>query len=106
MALSDLPLAELEKLTPAREEPADFDQFWDRTLADSRLHPMTPKVEAVSVGLTTVEVFDVTFPGFLGDPIKGWLLVPAGTAGSTRRLPAVVHYIGYGGGRGLPHEWL
>jgi cephalosporin-C deacetylase len=50
-----------------------------------------------------VETFDVTFNGYGGHPIKGWLLLPR------RRqepLPCVVEYIGYGGGRGFPHDWL
>src|SRR5262249_22155289 len=41
--------------------------------------------------------------GYGGQPIKGWFIVPRG---STRPLPCVVEYIGYGGGRGLPLDWL
>jgi cephalosporin-C deacetylase len=48
-------------------------------------------------------VYDVTFNGFGGQPIKGWFILP--TAASTP-LPCIVEYIGYGGGRGLPHDWL
>ena len=103
MPLTDMPLAELERYAPPREEPPDFDQFWDRTLAQAREHPMNPRFEPVDVRLRAVEVLDVTFPGFGGDPIKGWLLRPAGAA---EPLPCVVTYIGYGGGRGLPYEWL
>ena len=50
-----------------------------------------------------VVVFDVTYKGFGGQPIKGWFILPKGTQ---TPLPCVVEYIGYGGGRGLPHEWL
>jgi cephalosporin-C deacetylase len=53
--------------------------------------------------LQSVEVYDVTFSGFGGDPIGGWLLLPADT---DEPLPAVVEFNGYGGGRGLPHERL
>ena len=42
-------------------------------------------------------------PAFGGDRIKGWYMKPRGLAGP---LPAVVEYIGYGGGRGYPLEWL
>src|SRR5690606_2779638 len=38
-----------------------------------------------------------TFSGFDGQPVKAWLRVPKGVTGP---LPAVVHYVGYGGGRG------
>jgi cephalosporin-C deacetylase len=57
----------------------------------------------VETGLKLVEVFDVTFPGFGGHPIRGWLVLPRERSG---RLPLVVQYLGYGGGRGFPHEQL
>ena len=53
--------------------------------------------------LETVQAADVTFSGFDGQPIKAWLLWPAGRPGP---LPAIVEYIGYGGGRGRPVDWL
>ncbi|MFF4837719.1 acetylxylan esterase [Streptomyces sp. NPDC001315] len=51
----------------------------------------------VSTGLSTVDTFDVTFPGFGGEPVKAWLRLP-GTA--TGPLPAVVQFVGHGCGRG------
>lgn len=62
---------------------------------------MTPQAVRVDDGLRLVDTFDVTFPGFGGDPVRAWLSVPAGAAG---RLTVVVTYNGYGGGRGLPVE--
>lgn len=103
MALTDMSLPELERYAPERTEPADFDEFWADTLAEAREHPMKPQFDPVDAGLRAIDVQDVAFPGFGGDPIRGWLLRPAATAA---RLPCVVSYIGYGGGRGLPHEWL
>jgi len=35
--------------------------------------------------------------------VRGWLHLPAQATGP---LPAIVEYVGYGGGRGLPHERL
>lgn len=100
MALSDWPLEKLETYQPAREEPADFDDFWARTLSESPAKE--PEFTPYDAGLSTVDVFDVTFPGFAGQPVKGWLLKPRGVTDP----PCVVTYIGYGGGRGLPHDWL
>ena len=57
----------------------------------------------MKTALTQIDVFDVTFPGYGGEPVKAWLSVPHGASGP---LPAVVEYNGYGGGRGLPHERL
>lgn len=45
----------------------------------------------------------MTFNGFGGHPVKGRLTIPART---TTPLPVVVQFIGYGGGRGLPHMHL
>lgn len=100
MALSDWPLDKLETYRPAREEPADFDDFWARTLAESPAKE--PEFVPYDAGLSAVDVFDVTFPGFAGQPVKGWLLKPKGVTDPA----CVVTYIGYGGGRGLPHDWL
>ncbi len=99
----DLPLDELRQYRPEITVPDDFDEFWRSTLSEARAHDSAVTLSRVASPLTTVEVYDVTFAGFAGDPIKAWLLLPAGTEG---RLPAVVEYNGYGGGRGLPEERL
>jgi cephalosporin-C deacetylase len=52
-----------------------------------------------------VRSFDVTFNGFGGHPIRGWLHLPASTE-PAERLAAVVQFQGYNGGRGLVHEHL
>lgn len=103
MAQFDLSLAELESYAPEIDEPADFDTFWADTVADARGFEAAPTLERVDSRLTEVVVDDVTFPGFGGHPIKGWLARPAHVDGP---LPAVVEFVGYGGGRGLPHERL
>ncbi|KQO97402.1 acetylxylan esterase [Leifsonia sp. Leaf264] len=107
MARFDLTLPELELYRPEVTEPADFDAFWERTLDEARAFPAEPVLERVDSPLTQVEVYDVTFNGFAGQPVKAWLLLPASHGGeSAAPLPAVVEYLGYGGGRGLPHERL
>lgn len=101
--LFDLSLAELKTYKPARQEPSDFDDFWAATLTTARKIPLQPEFKPAVAHLSLIEAFDVTFPGFGGQPIKGWLLLPRQRSG---RLPCVVEYIGYGGGRGLPLDWL
>ena len=103
MALFDMPLEQLRGYRPYRNEPGDFDTFWQTTLEEARAFPLAPVFESVDAKLRTVETYDVTFNGYGGQPIKGWLLLPRGREG---RLPCVVEYIGYGGGRGFATDWL
>lgn len=103
MAFFDLPLDQLREYRPDRTEPADFDTFWSGTLAAARQHPLNARFEPVDYHLKTLETFDVTFAGYGGQPIKGWFILPRERSGP---LPCVVEYIGYGGGRGFPTQWL
>ncbi|OON73431.1 acetylxylan esterase [Streptomyces tsukubensis] len=103
MSHFDLSRAELDAYRPLLPEPDDFDAFWAETLAEACTYDLAPRFEPVSTPLSTVDIFDVTFAGFGGQPVKGWLVLPAG---ATEPLPAVVEYIGYGGGRGLAHTHL
>ncbi len=88
---------------PAIREPADFDALWERTLAESRAVAEPPRAVPYATTLTTLDVFDVTFSGFAGDPIKAWYLRPAGTDAT---LPTVVEYAGYTGGRDRARDRL
>ena len=103
MAFFDLPQDQLETYKPARTEPADFDAFWSGTLTAARQRPLDARIVPVDIGLTLIDVFDVTFNGYGGQPVKGWLLLPRDRPGP---LPCVVEYLGYGGGRGFPLNHL
>jgi len=103
MSSIDLPLDQLRRYKPDRAEPADFDAFWTATLSESRALATPPRFEPYRSSLRTLDVFDVTFSGFGGQLIKAWLLTPAAAGG---RLPTVVEFIGYGGGRQFPYGWL
>ncbi|MHB8748888.1 MAG: acetylxylan esterase [Aggregatilineales bacterium] len=103
MAYFDLPLDQLNTYLPARTEPSDFDAFWQQTLAETRQYPLNATFQPIDVGLRAIETFDVTFNGYGGQPIKGWLNLPKQRSG---KLPCVVEFIGYGGGRAFPINWL
>jgi cephalosporin-C deacetylase len=99
----DLPQEKLESYRPERSEPKDFDRFWSATIKEARAFPLDAKFEPVASGLALIDVFDVTFAGYAGQAVKGWLLKPKSAAGP---LPCVVEFVGYGGGRGLPIDRL
>ncbi|MDR2566775.1 MAG: acetylxylan esterase [Bifidobacteriaceae bacterium] len=115
--LRDLPLEELRSYQSQTREPDDFDVFWEVALHESRADGGRPVPERVELDLHGVEVFDVTFSGFSGEPVKAWLRLPVSGSGSglvsgsgvpdAVRPPAcVVQFGGYGGGRSWPLDDL
>ncbi|MFJ9100241.1 acetylxylan esterase [Streptomyces sp. NPDC102405] len=104
MPLTDQSYEDLVDYRPELTAPEDFDAFWQQTLAEARTHSGAPTVTPVPDSLlTTIDVFDVRFPGWNGEPVAAWLLLPKG---GDEPLPTIVHYIGYSGGRGLPTDHL
>ena len=83
----DLPLDQLQVYTPKREEPADFDAFWAATLAEARAFPLAATFEPADFGLRHLDVADVTFRGYGGQPIKGWFIAPRGRPERLNTLP-------------------
>ena len=101
--LYDLSLSELRKFKPDRKEPADFDAFWEKTISDAKKNDLDVVFTSKDFGLKLFDTFDVQFNGYAGQPIKGWFILPKD---QDKPLPCVVEYIGYGGGRGFPTDWL
>ena len=102
MPRTDLTLDELRAYRSAAEVPADFDEFWDRTLAESRAAGGDVILVPADSPVSELVVEDLTFAGFGGEPIRGWVIRPR----DSQPRATVVQYVGYGGGRGLPHEHL
>ncbi|MEJ5945593.1 acetylxylan esterase [Pseudokineococcus basanitobsidens] len=103
---TDLPEAELWAHRSSQTEPDGLDAFWAGTLARSRAAGGEVRLEPVGTVLRTVEVDDVTFPGYDGEPVRAWLRRPVTALRGDGPLPVVVEYVGYGGGRGRPEESL
>jgi cephalosporin-C deacetylase len=103
MPITDLVHPELGSYESAVAMPEDFGDFWNATVAEARSVGGKAEIVKAETSLRVIETFDVTFPGFGGHPVKGWLIVPTQRQGP---LPLVVQYIGYGGGRGQPHDQL
>ncbi len=103
MAIFDLSIDELKNYKPKRTEQPDFDEFWDRTLIETHQYKLDAHFVLVESGLIPFETYDVTFNGFGNQPIKGWFILPRQRLG---KLPCVVEYICYTGGRGFLTDWL
>jgi len=97
------PLSELQKYRPDLTKQSDFEDFWKETLATYIDENPKVKLEKFDFPVNQLEVFDVTIEGFNREPIKGWFLSPRGLSAPQ---PTMIHFDGYGGGRGNPQEWL
>jgi cephalosporin-C deacetylase len=102
VAWTDLPLAELRAFRSDVQPAADLRDFWDARIAATRDTATEPLAREIATPLTRVRVHDVEFSGAEGHPIHAWLLAPVDIDAP---LPCLVQYQGYGGGRGLAHEW-
>ncbi len=100
MPLTDLTLDELVGYRPTVAQPGDFDEFWTRTLEESRSLAERPTVTPARTPITELVVEDLRFSGFAGERVAGWVTRPHGEG----KRPVVIEYIGYNGGRGLPGE--
>src|SRR4051812_21627647 len=99
--LFDLPLEELRRYRCAAPPPPDLDAFWERAMVEARAAAVEPALQPYEPGTyRALEAFDVTFSGACGHPIRAWYLRPRG--GGAERLPCVVGFVGYGGGRDVP----
>ena len=95
----DLDLEQLQQYRPTVAEPHDFDDFWTSTLAQAQQLDLAPSFDKIDASTPVFDSYDLTFTGFGGTRVKGWLTTPAGAEGP---LPTVVEFLGYSGGRGFP----
>ena len=98
MPLIDKPLSELQHYYGNSPKPHDFEDFWDRSLAE--MHALDPRVElapAPVLSLPGVECFDLWFDGVGGSRIHAKYLRPAKAKDPH---PAVLQFHGYSGSSG------
>lgn len=95
--LFDLSFEKLMTYQGKNPRPADFDQFWDRSLAEMRA--LEPKVELIPAAFTTsfADCFDLFFTGIGGARIHAKFLRPKKIS---RPAPAVLMFHGYSGNCG------
>lgn len=97
MPLVDKPLHELQNYKGISPKPADFDDFWERGLAE--LAKVDPKPEFLPVdvlGNVNADLFDLYFTGIGGARIYAKYLRPK----AKKSCPAVLEFHGYSGDSG------
>ena len=93
MPIVDKPIAELFQYKGVNPRPADFDSYWDSSLAE--MHAVDPELELVpntTLSTRTAECFDLWYTGVGGARIYAKFLRPRNRLG---RLPAVLQFHGY-----------
>lgn len=100
MPILDMPLSELREYGGTNPCPADFDEFWDKSLEEMRA--IDPCVELVpfEFDVPYAECFDLYFTSTFGSRIHAKLLKPKNISG---KCPAVFHFHGYSGSS---YDWV
>ena len=93
----DLPLEELKKYRGTNEKPADFNQYWDRSLAE--LDALSLDYELVPAPFTSraADCYDLYFEGAGGAKVHCQLVKPKGQQG---KGPGLLLFHGYHGSSG------
>jgi cephalosporin-C deacetylase len=98
----DMSLVDLQAYRPALTRQADFDEYWERTLAEAAGVPLNAAIESVDypvVGPTFQRIF---YTGWRGARICGWYITPAGEG----PFPTMIVYHGYAGNKGAIYGLL
>lgn len=95
MPLVDMPLADLELYPGRNPRPADFDAFWDASLAESAALPLNDRTEEAEFRFRAGYAQHLTFDGTGGARVYAKLLRPKDPNGA-----AVVAFHGYSGAAG------
>ena len=95
----DMPFDQLKTYQGSNPRPADFDEFWDKSLAE--LAAIDPEPELIPADFQTsfAECFDLYYNGLGGARIHAKLLRPR-NASSREPHPAVLMFHGYSGSAG------
>lgn len=86
-----------EEIRSARQEPADFDEFWARQRAELNRVPIRAELRKIAVNPDSdrrFDCYDVKIDCAGGKPVSGYLTMPKNAAPGT--LPIVVYYHGAG----------
>src|SRR5579862_8513557 len=94
MPLIDMPLADLKKYQGRNPRPADFDTFWDASVAEMRAVDPHAELQPAAFQAPRAECFDLYFSGVGGARIHAKYIRPKGIAKGSR-LPAVLFFHGY-----------
>ena len=94
MPLIDMPLEKLKTYMGSSPKPADFDEFWDRSLAEMRSIEPRPAYRRVETGSRFAECYELTFRSTKQAVIYAKFVRPRQAQGL---LPVLLHFHGLSG---------
>jgi cephalosporin-C deacetylase len=89
----DMPLDQLRQYKPTLYREADFEQFWNSTVAAAVEQPLNVQLIPYALPAKGLVCDAIRFDGFGGGRIAGWYLRPEGAG----KFPGVCIYHGYSG---------
>ena len=100
MPMIDMPVAELEHYRGINPKPADFEEYWDRAIAEMKAVDPQVELKRASFQAPTVDCYDMYFTGVNGARIYVMHLRPKNITG---KIPAVLLFHGYSANSG---DWM
>lgn len=97
MPILDMPVKELEKYMGSSPKPADFDEFWDKSIAEMNAIDPDVTVTESNFKCKGAKCFDLYFTGAHGARIHAKFMRPEKIEG---KIPAVLMFHGYWGNSG------
>ena len=98
----DMPLEELLKYPGMNPKPQDFDEYWERGLAEMRAVAPDVSLEPADFKCAFADCYDMRFTGVRNARVYAKLLKPK-NAGETAKRPALLLFHGYSGSSG---DWI
>jgi cephalosporin-C deacetylase len=95
---------ELFEYLPPLTKQADFDSFWEQTLAKAKSVPLDIETIRYDYPSPFVSVYSIQYNGFDETRINGWYIKPNFI--SSDKLPCLIHYHGFNGNRGMPSDFM
>ena len=98
----DMPLEQMRQYKPALYREADFETYWETTVAEAIKQPLNAELIPYDLPTRSLECYALRYDGYQGGRIAGWYVRPAGRG----KFPGVCIYHGYSGRAPRPMDLL
>src|SRR6185295_17162772 len=98
----DMPLEQMRQYKPPLYREADFESFWDTTVAEALAQPLNAELIPFDLPTRGSQCYAVRFDGFKGGRLAGWYIRPTARG----KFPGVCIYHGYSGRGARPLDMI